>query len=131
MDKKELERKIERLNARCNWVCLHNDGDDGKSYLAVYDSREHLCRSPISGQFNINLREGGFFFDKIKVSGREVVVPTKYLFETGIGFMEEQLLKGEFKLYIGKDEIKKGMEEHNNISYDLMDDITNGFSLRP
>jgi len=64
MDKKELERKVDCLNAKCNWVYLCNNKDDGKSYLAVYDSREHLHRSSISGQFNINLREGGFFLIK-------------------------------------------------------------------
>src|SRR3989338_4419608 len=127
MNKKELEKKVDRLNAKCDWVYLHNS--NGQSYLAVYDSREHLYRSPLSAQFHINLRERGFFFDKIKVLNREVVVPTKYLFEMGISIMEEQLLKGEFELYIGKDEIKEGMEKHSNLSYNLMYDVTNNFSF--
>jgi len=47
----------------------------------------------------------------------------------GISIMEKRLLEEEFELYIGKDEIKKGMEKHNNLGYYLMYDLTNNFSF--
>lgn len=72
--------------------------------------------------------EDGLFFSYAKVLGVDVWCPKIPRHSSRTYFRVDEFLDGRRKLYVGEEDIRRGMEENNNPNYALVERIMTGKS---
>ncbi len=119
------DSKFERLT-KGTWIYLHGKKN---AYLGRYELTEN-CEATDSGRGDephVFLSGGNFHFTKLEIGGSHFFVPSLYDVKEKVVFPKRDIIDLTYKIYVGREEIKRGMSEESNPSFELMRDLTSGF----
>ena len=119
-----LQAKIDLLQPG-NLVYFHPTNNADHAFLGPYRGIKQLTKvrpeEPEGDHLRISPKH--ITFMSIREKETTVWIP-KYIESRGVLIAVSDFLKGAFELYVGLGNIKKGMEEHNNPNFGLVEVIT-------